>query len=294
MVSSLLYEAKVIMKTVPRWLPVSEEDARKLIIKKSRCKGKICSKCHGHRVIILKTRYVKKCLDCLAQTSIFEGSIFKRSRVPIITWLNIMWSMLFDKNVTTVEISKTFGLSYKTALSISSKLRMALPDVESLSKADRSVEFGIFDLRKGIDRSIKILIIVENSKKLGWGENKKRLKISKSLKVKMWDGNNVLNISKYLSQCIERGTSINICQKDSWLLEEFSEFHFLVSKGESLPFVTSYYNSLVSWINNVLRGGVITENLESYLTLYSVINSSHKKADKEKVLKEWIEHASNY
>ena len=93
-------------------------------------KGKICPYCKK------KTAYYKvrgrqcfECGDCGHQIYPMKGTIFERSTTPLNVWFSIMYLLTNSKNgVSSLEISRHYGLTYKTAWRITKKIRELMAD----------------------------------------------------------------------------------------------------------------------------------------------------------------------
>ncbi len=69
-------------------------------------------------------RRVWKCKDCRAQFSVLTGTIMHGSKVPVRTWLFVMFEMVSSKNgVAAREVSRKYDLHPKTAWFLCHRIR---------------------------------------------------------------------------------------------------------------------------------------------------------------------------
>ncbi len=72
-------------------------------------------------------RRVWKCADCRKQFSVLTGTIFHGSKVPIRTWVFVIFDMASSKNgVSAREIERKYGLTAKTAWFMLHRIREAM------------------------------------------------------------------------------------------------------------------------------------------------------------------------
>jgi transposase-like protein len=72
-------------------------------------------------------RRVWKCKDCRKQFSVLTGTIFHGSKVPLRTWLFVVFEMAANKNgLAAREIERKYGVSPKTAWFMAHRIREAM------------------------------------------------------------------------------------------------------------------------------------------------------------------------
>jgi transposase-like protein len=72
-------------------------------------------------------RRVWKCASCRKQFSVLTGTIFHGSKVPLRTWLFVVFAMVSSKNgMSAREIERTYGLTPKTAWFVLHRIREAM------------------------------------------------------------------------------------------------------------------------------------------------------------------------
>ncbi|MEA2493396.1 MAG: hypothetical protein QOJ29_1307 [Thermoleophilaceae bacterium] len=72
-------------------------------------------------------RRVWKCAACRKQFSVLTGTIFHGSKVPVRTWLFVVFEMCSSKNgVAAREIERKYGLTAKTAWFVTHRIREAM------------------------------------------------------------------------------------------------------------------------------------------------------------------------
>ncbi len=110
----------------------TEEDCEQAIIRMRWPKGFICSNCGHDDGYRLKSRRAIQCAVCRAQIAITAGTIFDRSKIPLLTWFWIIFLVVQDKGgASALRLSKQLGMCYSTVWHILHKIRAAM------SKRDR-------------------------------------------------------------------------------------------------------------------------------------------------------------
>ena len=88
----------------------------------------VCPRC-GHEVSSwIATRRLEQCCRCRYQCSVTAGTVFHRTRVPLLTWF---WAIFFvarhKKGISALQLQRDTGLgSYRTAWTMLHRLRSAL------------------------------------------------------------------------------------------------------------------------------------------------------------------------
>jgi predicted RNA-binding Zn-ribbon protein involved in translation (DUF1610 family) len=91
--------------------------------------GFVCPKCgHRHGYRIARGRLMA-CAGCRYQVSLTAGTIFHKTRTPLVTWFWALYLVSQDKGGgSALRLSKQLGLHYKTAWLMLHKIRQAMGD----------------------------------------------------------------------------------------------------------------------------------------------------------------------
>jgi transposase-like protein len=99
--------------------------------------GKVsCPRCESYEHSFIKTRKIWFCKSCKKQFTIKVGTIFEDSPIGLDKWLCALWMLTNCKNgVSSYEISRTIGVTQKSAWFMLHRLRMLMheDDVTPLS-----------------------------------------------------------------------------------------------------------------------------------------------------------------
>jgi Transposase zinc-ribbon domain len=107
----------------------TEESCLKAIFRARWPKGFVCPKCGHDSGTRLSKRRAIQCACCHAQTSITAGTIFHKSKVPLVYWFWLIFLMTQDKGgISTMRASKLLGMHYTTVWNMMHKLREAMAD----------------------------------------------------------------------------------------------------------------------------------------------------------------------
>src|SRR5262245_34309288 len=75
-------------------------------------------------------RRVWKCKTCRKQFSVIIGTVFHGTKVPLHTWLMVVFEMCANKNgITAREIARNYGVAPKTARFMTNRLREAMTNL---------------------------------------------------------------------------------------------------------------------------------------------------------------------
>lgn len=133
-------------------LPIAcaSEDAAVAFIEQQRWGGApICPHCgvvDEAKQIMAKdgtrgTRYLWRCTACKKQFTVRVGTIFGDSKIPLRHWCYAFWAACASKKgVSALQIKRQTGLSYKSALFLMHRIRLAMTPDESAAKLSGVVE----------------------------------------------------------------------------------------------------------------------------------------------------------
>src|SRR5688572_13287269 len=72
------------------------------------------------------------CRDCRKQFSVTVGTVFERSKIPLTKWLACSYLMASSKKgISSHQIHRTLGVTYKTAWFMTHRLREAMRDTST-------------------------------------------------------------------------------------------------------------------------------------------------------------------
>jgi transposase-like protein len=104
----------------------------------------VCPRCGGAEHRFVKTRRIWFCKTCKRQFSVKVGTIFEDSPLGLNKWMTAFWMLCNCKNgVSSMEISRSLGITQKSAWFMLQRLRLALQDDfygSKLGGAGREVE----------------------------------------------------------------------------------------------------------------------------------------------------------
>ncbi len=78
--------------------------------------GFVCPECGGHSYCELNTRKLFQCNICHHQTSLFAGTIFHGTRLPLRKWFLAIYLLTQPKkSISVLELKRQIGVNYDTA-----------------------------------------------------------------------------------------------------------------------------------------------------------------------------------
>ena len=100
-----------------------EEQCHAALIKMRWPEGFVCPKCGGRKHSYAKARRIFQCSACRAQTSVKAGTLFHKSRTPLIKWFLAIYLLTQSKNdIAALELARQLGVKWDTAWLIKQKL----------------------------------------------------------------------------------------------------------------------------------------------------------------------------
>jgi len=92
--------------------------------------GFVCPRCGHDKGWVIRTRKVVDCKKCRVKTSLTAGTIFHKTRTPLLKWYWLIYRMATDKVGTSVaEMQRLLEITdYKTAWLMAHKVRKAMSD----------------------------------------------------------------------------------------------------------------------------------------------------------------------
>lgn len=141
----------------------TEEDCLQAIMQMRWPKGFICSKCGHDDGYRLSRRRVVECAVCKHQASITAGTIFHRTRIPLLNWFWMIFQVAQDKGGTSASrLAKQLGMYHWTVWHMLHKIRKAM------SSRDNKVTklAGLIELDEGYfggtKRKTQVLVMIES------------------------------------------------------------------------------------------------------------------------------------
>ena len=188
-----------------------EEDCRNYLFELRYPAGFECGRCGGSRHW-KQTRNRITCSQCLYETSPLTGTIFHKSRLPLMLWFRAAWWVVSQKTgVNAVGLQKVLGLgSYRTAWLLFHKLRLAMvrPNRERLKGQVEADEIYIWRRElphfKGMRRFDHCVIFV--------GAEKRKRAIGR-IRMKLIRMNTKDELLEAIKETIEPGSLI---ETDGW------------------------------------------------------------------------------
>jgi transposase-like protein len=235
--------------------------------------GFVCPRC-GHRKAWLIDHGLHWCSSCDYKASVTAGTIFERTKKPLMVWFRVIWWVTGQKYGASAKgLQRMLGIgSYETAWTWLHKLRRAMvrqgrDRLSGSIEVDETFVGGVkHDGKCGRGASGKalILMIVQlDGKKLG----RIRLKQIKDASAK--------SLEEAIQDTVEPGSVI---RTDGWTgynqIGSRGYIHEVVRTdaevGDNLLPACNLVASLMKrWLGGTLQGAVAHEHLEYYLDEYT-------------------------
>lgn len=213
------------------------------------------------------------CSGCGKQTSVTAGTIFERTRKPLVLWFRVIWWVSSQKNgASALGLQRSLGIgTYKTAWTWLHKLRRAMvrPGQDRLSGTIQVDETYVGGKKRGkrgrgAEGKVLVLILVE---KQGRKAGRIRLRCIEDASAK--------TLSAAVKENVDKGSHI---ETDGWSgYNELSNIGFDHEKlrpegvvGEDLlPLCHRQAALLKRWLLGTHQGAVSHSHLDYYLDEYT-------------------------
>jgi transposase-like protein len=235
--------------------------------------GYVCLNCNNAKYWLTKDKTIH-CSNCECETTVTSGTIFHKTRKPLLLWFHIMWWVVAQKTGASANNLKDFmGFgSYETAWAWLHKLRRAMvrPMREKLTgevEVDETyiggIEIGNTNKGRGAETKILVVVAVECiGKQIG------------RVRFQIIDEASTENLSKFIDENVEVNSTIIT---DGWsgysFLANSTKYKFekkvISGSGkqahELLPHVHLVDSLVKRWINGTHQGNISAKHLQYYL-----------------------------
>lgn len=251
----------------------SEDDCWEYIFWIRWPNGYVCPNCNSGKYWLTKDKTIH-CSNCEHQATVTSGTIFHKTRKPLLLWFHIMWWVVAQRTGASANNLKDFmGFgSYETAWAWLHKLRRAMVrpmrdklkgEIEVDETYIGGVEIG--NTNKGRGAKTKILVVVATEcigKQIG------------RVRFQIIDDASTDNLSKFINENIEEGSTVIT---DGWssysFLANSTKYRFekkvISGSGkkahELLPHVHLVDSLVKRWINGTHQGNISAKHLQYYL-----------------------------
>jgi transposase-like protein len=259
--------------------------------------GFVCPSCNTATTPWLESRKRLECPNCHHQTYLTAGTIFDKTRTPLLIWFEAAWHLTTAKNgMSTKTLERTLGIRYRVAWMMLQRFRVAMVNTkrEPLSGIVEVDETLIGGVKKGGKRgrgatkSI-VLIALEIKQPKGFGRVRMRFVPDAS-------GDSIL---PFIQDVVAKGSVV--CS-DGWRgysgLSDIGYDHRITRLSESgdpahvsMPGVHRISSLLKRWILGTLQGSLVPDHLQSYLEEFTFRFNRRKSKSRGLVFRRLLEQA---
>jgi len=112
----------------------SERRAKEYFVARRWPDGVRCPRCgnsHVYAVTFRPYHWICKKHETVYRFSLYVGTIFKNTNLPLVKWLKVLHLMLSGREMDPLQIQRTLSIgSYQTAVHMHQRLRAGLSDPE--------------------------------------------------------------------------------------------------------------------------------------------------------------------
>jgi len=125
-----------------------------------------CPRCAGSTRGYIASRKVHECKLCAYQCSVTAGTIFHKTRTPLVSWFWAIYRMSHDKKgISAMQLMKEIGVSYVTAWTMQQKIRKAMEDRDQRYKLHGIIEIDDSHRGRGAESKCVVAVAVEHAAK---------------------------------------------------------------------------------------------------------------------------------
>ena len=236
--------------------------------------GYVCPRCGHRHYCFHTTRKLYQCSGCKYQVSVIAGTIFHKTRTPLVKWFWMIFMMSRQKSgVSMLSLQRMLGIgSYKTVWTMGHKIRKAMADRDQLYQLGGLVEMDEAFVGpkkpgppgRGAKGKATVIIAVES------GDKHAGFAVMRH--VPNADGEQILGI---VQEKMVRETSF---RTDGWSAYQtldkngYPHERVIVSKGKAALKKLKWVHVLAANVKGNLRGiyhGVGEKHLNRYLAEFS-------------------------
>ena len=235
--------------------------------------GFVCSRCGHRRSSWISTRRLEQCGQCRYQCSVTAGTVFHRTRLPLLTWF---WAIFFvarhKKGISALQLQRDTGIgSYETAWTLLHKLRSVLRPrardrLAGLVEADESYVGGPDRGRRGGREVLNKSIVAVAVEHRGHRAGRARLAVLEGVTFER-------DLGPFIRGVIDarRTTMRTDGFRGYWPLEAAGVHHDPRVQGDNparaseiLPWSHKIFGNLKTWLRGTFHG-VSHKHLPHYL-----------------------------
>lgn len=257
--------------------------------------GFVCPRCASRGY--WKMGNLFKCKKCMYQLSATAGTIFHRSKKPLMVWFRALWWIVAQKNgVSALGLTRILGLgSYRTAWTWLHKLRrlMVVPGREKLSGTVEVDETFVGGKKtgkrgRGVEGKALVIIALEVPK---YGTGRVRLEIAPDASGK--------SLKAFILNNIERGATITTDgwkgyrNVSKWGYGHKVEKAILKDNEEILPNVHRVAALLKRWLLGTHQNYASSAKLAYYLDEYTFRHNRRTSRSRGLLFRRLVEQGVN-
>ena len=119
----------------------TEEQCHAALVKMRWSDGFVCPHCGGIEHSYSAARRIFQCSACRVQTSARAGTIFHKSRTPLVKWFLAIYLITSSKNdIAALELARQLGVKWDTAWLIKQKLMEVMRQRNASYKLEGDVQ----------------------------------------------------------------------------------------------------------------------------------------------------------
>ena len=169
--------------------------------------GFVCPKCGCTKGCQLSSRKLQQCSACHHQTSITADTVFSATKLPLTTWFLGMYFVTQDKKgVSSLELMRRLGISYKAAWRMKQKLMQVMMERDEAKKLSGFIELD--DAYLGGERSGKPGRGAANKTPFIAAVQTTSLGQPELIKLKIVDGFRSKTLKAWAVQALEPGSTV--------------------------------------------------------------------------------------
>lgn len=265
------------IKTSQFFEMISTEESARGWVWRSRFGGKdfVCPECKHEKFWQHQAQCeIRECKSCQHRMRVRAGTMFEKSRTPLLTWLRAIYFVMQGKRgISALELKRILGMkSYGTTWSMLHKIRAALQERDSAYKIRDVIELdGASFGKRHTENQADVLIAIES--KDFFGENGKPKSRAGFAKIVVAPEDSE-SAQAFVDRVIEPNAMINTDGAPALINLKGVDVDFRVMNNEKakldlwLPWVHKFISNAKAWLIGT-HHGIEAKYLGAYLAEYT-------------------------
>jgi transposase-like protein len=234
-----------------------------------------CPRCGCSKAWQLAARPLDQCASCRHQVSLTAGTLFQRTRKPLLLWFRVIGRFVTSKSgCSALEISRLFGLNYETAWVWLHKIRSLMDRengsrLQGLVEADETIVGGRKEGFRGRELRKSKVLVLGAVERTGRASGRLRLAVaacSTAAAIATFIGRSVERTARIRTDGLHAYRPLRRLGFDhEWVKLSDENFQGGLQRASvELPGIHRAFALLQRWLLGTYHGGISRKHLHAY------------------------------